>query len=141
MSVSAKRVNTPPKAIVQPVSQTVNLPTTKAIIDGSGSQDDNTDLKFKWEILNGPVNYQHELPSEPTLTLADLVSNPTLSHFSRLFKSLFFPKLRIYTVFTHEWHRLIFYPPMPERIERKKAFEFCWVQTRPAHFESEHSVR
>ena len=92
MSVSAKRVNTPPKAIVQPVSQTVNLPTTKAIIDGSGSQDDNTDLKFKWEILNGPVNYQHELPSEPTLTLADLVSNPTLSHFSRLFKSLFFPK-------------------------------------------------
>lgn len=73
-NVLAKRVNTPPKAIVQPVMQAVNLPTTKAIIDGSGSQDDTTDLKFKWEILNGPVNYQNELPSEPTLTLVDLVS-------------------------------------------------------------------
>ena len=71
---SAQRVNSPPKAIVQPVFQTVNLPTTKAIIDGSGSSDDTADLKFKWEILNGPVNYQHELPSEPTLTLADLVN-------------------------------------------------------------------
>jgi hypothetical protein len=70
----AKRVNTSPRAIVQPVVQTVNLPTTKAIIDGSGSEDDTSDLKFKWEILNGPVNYQHELPAEQTLTLVDLVS-------------------------------------------------------------------
>ena len=45
----AKRVNTPPKAIVQPVFQTVNLPTTKAIIDGSPSTDDSSDLKFRFQ--------------------------------------------------------------------------------------------
>ncbi len=84
--IVAQRVNTPPKAIVQPVSQTVNLPTTKAIIDGSVSSDDsNTDLKFKWEILNGPVNYQHELPSEPTLRLSDLVKEMQFHSFDDMF--------------------------------------------------------
>jgi hypothetical protein len=62
---SAQRVNSPPKAIVQPVFQTVNLPTTKAIIDGSGSSDDTADLKFKWEILNGLVIKWNFFRTEP----------------------------------------------------------------------------
>ena len=47
---SAERVNQAPKAILNPLTQTVLLPTKQAIIDASGSTDD-TDVKeltYNW---------------------------------------------------------------------------------------------
>eukprot|EP00092_Neocalanus_flemingeri_P001829 GFUD01001950.1.p1 GENE.GFUD01001950.1~~GFUD01001950.1.p1 ORF type:complete len:942 (-),score=163.76 GFUD01001950.1:271-3096(-) len=71
----AKRINTPPAAIIVPTTQTVNLPTNKAIVDGSGSTDDSGPIKtYYWEILSGPVGYQPELEQLPTLTLSNLTS-------------------------------------------------------------------
>eukprot|EP00090_Calanus_glacialis_P008081 TRINITY_DN16425_c0_g1_i1.p1 TRINITY_DN16425_c0_g1~~TRINITY_DN16425_c0_g1_i1.p1 ORF type:complete len:942 (-),score=151.95 TRINITY_DN16425_c0_g1_i1:315-3140(-) len=71
----AKRINTPPKAIIVPTTQTVNLPTNKAIVDGSGSTDDSGPIKtYYWEILSGPVGYQPELEQLPTMTLSNLTS-------------------------------------------------------------------
>ena len=73
--LAAKRINTPPKAIIVPTTQTVNLPTNKAIVDGSGSTDDSGKIKaYYWEILSGPVGYQPELEQLPTLTLSNLTS-------------------------------------------------------------------
>jgi len=72
---AVKRINTPPIAIVVPPTQTVNLPTNKAIVDGSGSTDDSGSIKtYYWEILSGPVGYQPELEQLPTLTLSNLTS-------------------------------------------------------------------
>jgi len=71
----AKRINTPPKATIVPTTQTVNLPTNKAIVDGSGSTDDSGPIKsYYWEILSGPVGYQPELEQLPTITLSNLTS-------------------------------------------------------------------
>jgi len=71
----AKRINTPPKAMIVPTTQTVNLPTNKAIVDGSGSTDDSGPIKsYYWEIVSGPVGYQPELEQLPTITLSNLTS-------------------------------------------------------------------
>ena len=37
-----RRVNRPPQAVILPPQQTVNLPTNKAVVDGSTSTDDST---------------------------------------------------------------------------------------------------
>ena len=47
---SAERVNQAPKAILNPLTQTVLLPTKQAIIDASGSTDDTEvkELTYNW---------------------------------------------------------------------------------------------
>ena len=73
----ALKVNKSPIAVVTPVTQTITLPTNKAIIDGSSSTDDEnvSELKYKWEIRKNPVAYEKETPStDSTLTLEDLVA-------------------------------------------------------------------
>lgn len=73
--LAAKRINAPPKASIIPATQTVNLPTNKAIVDGSGSTDDSTQpLTYAWEIISGPVGYQPTLLPSPTLTLENLIA-------------------------------------------------------------------
>jgi len=70
-----KRINTPPRAMIIPTTQTVNLPTNTAIVDGSSSTDDSGPVKsYYWEILSGPVGYQPELEQHPTITLYNLTS-------------------------------------------------------------------
>ena len=70
-----KRVNSPPKAEIIPVTQTVNLPINKAILDGSGSTDDISEpLTYSWEVTSGPVGYQPGLMETPTLTLENLIA-------------------------------------------------------------------
>ena len=71
----AKRINTPPKAVIVPAEQTVNLPTNKAVVDGSGSTDDSGKLaSYSWVLDSGPVGYQPDLPSLPTLSLTNLTA-------------------------------------------------------------------
>ena len=50
VSFSAERVNQAPKAILNPLTQTVLLPTKQAIIDASGSTDDTEvkELTYNW---------------------------------------------------------------------------------------------
>jgi len=76
-----KRINQPPIAVVTPVEQTVNLPTNKAIIDGSTSTDDNGDIaSFSWEIVTSPMGYESKMKQEPTLSLDNLIAgNYTLT--------------------------------------------------------------
>ena len=60
--LAAKRVNKPPKAVVRPAEQTIQLPTHTAIVDASDSSDDATAkdaLRFKWELVVNPVGYVH----------------------------------------------------------------------------------
>ena len=92
-------MNQPPKAIVRPVEQTIQLPTHTAIVDASESSDDATkDLKFKWELVVNPVGYVGAFDeSSATLTLSDLIagnytvkvasSSPLLLHFLSKCKS------------------------------------------------------
>ena len=61
---------------MNPAEQKVTLPTSKAVIDAAASTDDfdtPKDLKFKWEIISSPLEYQQELQDLPTITLEKLV--------------------------------------------------------------------
>jgi len=71
----AKRINQPPKAVIVPAVQTVNLPTNKAVMDGSTSIDDSGQVEsYTWVVDSGPVGYQPDLPSLPTLSLTNLTA-------------------------------------------------------------------
>ena len=61
---------------MNPPTQTVLLPTTKAVIDASGSTDDTDvkDLTYKWEITTSPVGFQQELPDLQLITLENLLA-------------------------------------------------------------------
>jgi hypothetical protein len=76
---SAKHINSPPHALLKPETQTINLPTSKAILDASESTDDapKENLVFDWEVLDKPIGYEQtpaKLPATSTLTLEKLVS-------------------------------------------------------------------
>jgi len=49
------RINTPPVANVDPIRQIITLPTNQAIIDASGSTDDDGIESFDWELVTGPL--------------------------------------------------------------------------------------
>ncbi|XP_063537296.1 dyslexia-associated protein KIAA0319 [Cydia strobilella] len=66
------RVNTPPQAIVTPQTQTVKLPNSVAVLDGSSSKDDDAIISWHWELTSGPIGYQPPLEDKPTLVLKDL---------------------------------------------------------------------
>ena len=69
-----KRVNSAPVAVLVPLSQTITLPTNKAIIDGSSSTDDRPLTNYRWELLSTPVGYQAQLEQRPTITLTNLTT-------------------------------------------------------------------
>ncbi|XP_050549172.1 dyslexia-associated protein KIAA0319-like protein [Daktulosphaira vitifoliae] len=68
-----QRINTPPKAIIQPSSLVVKLPNTVAVLDGSMSYDDAGITHWRWELQKGQLGYRPHLPPDtPTLQLNDL---------------------------------------------------------------------
>lgn len=68
----AKRLNTPPFVIITPKHQVIKLPNNKAILDGSTSTDDDKIELWKWELVQGPINYSPTLQEKPTIELSDL---------------------------------------------------------------------
>jgi dyslexia-associated protein KIAA0319-like protein len=68
----AKRINIPPTPIITPKYQVIKLPNNKAILDGSTSTDDDKIDSYKWELVQGPINYSPTLEQKSTLELADL---------------------------------------------------------------------
>ncbi|XP_037047576.1 dyslexia-associated protein KIAA0319-like protein [Bradysia coprophila] len=69
-----KRINTPPQVIITPQQQTLKLPTSKAILDGSTSKDDDQIVNWHWDLISGPIGYEPTLPETSTLQLSDLTS-------------------------------------------------------------------
>ncbi|CAL1530068.1 unnamed protein product [Lymnaea stagnalis] len=66
------RENKPPVAIIVPASQEVYLPNS-AILDGSGSTDDEKIVTFKWEEVSGPLKQDNNLNlDDQMLTLKDM---------------------------------------------------------------------
>lgn len=68
----ATRVNTAPVVIITPKYQVIKLPNNKAILDGSTSTDDDKIELWKWELVQGPINYSPTLQEQPTIELNDL---------------------------------------------------------------------
>ena len=68
--------NQPPIAVIVPPKQTVTLPNSAVILDGSGSEDDFTDstkLEFKWELVVKPLGYNLEKQTGQALKLQNLL--------------------------------------------------------------------
>lgn len=68
-----KRVNKPPVAIINPANQTVKLPNSNTVLDGSASTDDDRIVLYHWEQVSAPINYQPDLTDSATLQLKNLV--------------------------------------------------------------------
>ncbi|KAJ0174628.1 hypothetical protein K1T71_009736 [Dendrolimus kikuchii] len=67
-----KRINTPPIVVITPQTQTVKLPNSVAVLDGSASKDDDAIISWHWDLTSGPIGYQPPLEDGPTLVLNDL---------------------------------------------------------------------
>ncbi|XP_013199393.2 dyslexia-associated protein KIAA0319 [Amyelois transitella] len=67
-----ERTNTPPQVVITPQSQTVKLPNSGAVLDGSASKDDADIISWHWDLISGPIGYQPPLEEGPTLVLKDL---------------------------------------------------------------------
>ncbi|CAK1586989.1 unnamed protein product [Parnassius mnemosyne] len=67
-----KRTNTPPLVVITPQSQTVKLPNSVAVLDGSASKDDDAIISWHWDLTSAPISYQPQLQDGPTLVLKDL---------------------------------------------------------------------
>ncbi|XP_075980361.1 dyslexia-associated protein KIAA0319 isoform X2 [Anticarsia gemmatalis] len=67
-----QRINTPPQVVITPQTQTVKLPNTVAVLDGSASKDDDAIISWHWDLTLGPIGYQPPLLDGPTLVLNDL---------------------------------------------------------------------
>lgn len=68
----AKRLNKAPIVIIHPRYQVIKLPNNKAVLDGSTSTDDDKIELWKWELVQGPINYSPTLQEQPTIELNDL---------------------------------------------------------------------
>lgn len=68
----ANRINKPPTPIITPKHQVIKLPNQRAILDGSSSTDDDKIENWKWELVQGPINYSPTLQEQPTIELDDL---------------------------------------------------------------------
>ncbi|XP_026726314.1 dyslexia-associated protein KIAA0319 [Trichoplusia ni] len=66
------RVNTAPLVVITPQTQTVKLPNTVAVLDGSASKDDDFIISWHWDLTSGPIGYQPPLQDGATLVLNDL---------------------------------------------------------------------
>lgn len=67
-----KRNNKVPTPIITPNYQVIKLPNQKAILDGSTSIDDDKIMFWKWELVQGPINYSPTIQEQPTIELDDL---------------------------------------------------------------------
>ena len=69
---SGNRINQHPVAVVSPSFQTLKLPNTGAVLDGSNSKDDDKIISWHWELQQGPLGYQPHFKDTPTLQLDNL---------------------------------------------------------------------
>nr|XP_027218002.1 dyslexia-associated protein KIAA0319-like protein isoform X1 [Penaeus vannamei] len=69
----AKRINQPPTAIINSPSNTIKLPNSGVIIDGSGSTDDAGIVSYRWEMVTAPLGYKLAEETGPTVQLTDLI--------------------------------------------------------------------
>ncbi|KAL4708995.1 hypothetical protein ACJJTC_005856 [Scirpophaga incertulas] len=67
-----QRINRPPLVVITPQTQTVKLPNSGAVLDGSASKDDDAIISWHWDLISGPIGYQPPLQDGPTLVLKDL---------------------------------------------------------------------
>ncbi|XP_022106268.1 dyslexia-associated protein KIAA0319-like protein [Acanthaster planci] len=67
------RVNQPPKAIINPVSQEIILPNPGTYLDGSHSTDDDKIVTYHWQEIEGPVKETKIIGDDQLLQLTDLV--------------------------------------------------------------------
>ncbi|XP_055539334.1 dyslexia-associated protein KIAA0319-like protein [Wyeomyia smithii] len=67
-----QKINKAPEVSITPAEQTVKLPNQEAILDGSASKDDDKIVTWQWELVQGPLGYQAELPAVATLQLKNL---------------------------------------------------------------------
>lgn len=67
-----KRYNKPPVVIIKPAQQIIKEPTNSAILDGSASTDDAQIKSWRWDLIQGPINYQPALSETSTLQLTNL---------------------------------------------------------------------
>ncbi|XP_072944852.1 dyslexia-associated protein KIAA0319 [Epargyreus clarus] len=67
-----KRTNKPPQVVITPQTQTVKLPNSMAVLDGSASKDDDAIISWHWDLTSGPIGYQPPLEDGATLVLKDL---------------------------------------------------------------------
>lgn len=70
--LSQRRVNKPPIVVINPASQIIKEPTSTAILDGSSSTDDDKIKSWRWDLIQGPINYQPVLTETSTLALTNL---------------------------------------------------------------------
>ncbi|CRL01795.1 CLUMA_CG015011, isoform A [Clunio marinus] len=68
----ANRINKPPTPIITPNHQVIKLPNQHAVLDGSTSFDDDKIESWKWEFVQGPINYSPTLQEQQTIELDDL---------------------------------------------------------------------
>ncbi|XP_076032032.1 dyslexia-associated protein KIAA0319-like protein [Oratosquilla oratoria] len=66
-------INKGPVAMIEPATQSVKLPNSGVILDGSGSSDDDAVTEYHWEIVTGPLGYKLTDQTGSTLQLTDLV--------------------------------------------------------------------
>lgn len=59
----------PPQVIITPMTQTLKLPNSQAILDGSS---DNEITNWHWDLAEGPIGYKPDLPETNILQLTDL---------------------------------------------------------------------
>lgn len=59
--------------LITPQTQTVKLPNSKAILDGSTSSDDDKITSWHWEVISAPIGYQVTLKDTSTLELDNLL--------------------------------------------------------------------
>lgn len=67
-----KRFNKAPIVIIKPATQIIKEPTNSAILDGSASTDDDQIKSWRWDLIQGPINFQPTLTETSTLQLTNL---------------------------------------------------------------------
>lgn len=67
-----KRFNKAPIVIIKPATQIIKSPTNSAILDGSASTDDDQIKTWRWDLIQGPINYTPVLTETSTLQLTNL---------------------------------------------------------------------
>lgn len=68
-----QRALRPPQVTINPQTQTLRLPNSQAILDGSADSGDTEIVHYHWTLSSGPIGYKPELPEETNiLQLTDL---------------------------------------------------------------------
>lgn len=70
--LAEQRALRPPQVTINPQVQTLRLPNSQAILDGSCEGSDAEVVSWHWTLSSGPIGYKPELPETNMLQLTDL---------------------------------------------------------------------